>query len=123
VSADTAHVLILLGRFLLGAHFFIAGVRNFRSFTAHTAALAERNVPLPVAALAVGLAVQTIGGAMVALGIWPAIAAPALIAFTIVATVLFHNFWAFTGAERVMHTNFNLTNMALCGALLMAAAT
>jgi putative oxidoreductase len=123
MSADTAHVLILLGRFLLGAHFFIAGVRNFRSFTAHTAALGERNVPLPAASLAIALVVQTIGGAMVALGLGPVIAAPALIVFTIVATALYHNFWAFTGDERVMHTNFTLTNMALCGALLMAAAT
>jgi putative oxidoreductase len=123
MPTDWIGLAVVVGRLLLGAHFFIAGLRNFRNFTAHTAALAERNVPLPAASLAVALAVQTIGGAMVALGIYPAIGAAGLIGFTIVANALFHNFWAFTGPERVMHTNFTLTNMALCGALLIAATT
>jgi putative oxidoreductase len=123
MSADTAHVLILLGRFLLGAHFFIAGLRNFRAFGTHTAILAARGIPLPTVALAIALVVQTVGGAMVALGLWPAVGAAGLIAFTIVATALYHDFWKYTGDERVRHINFNLTNMALCGALLMVAAT
>lgn len=122
MPADLVTAAFFIGRLLLGAHYLIAGIRNFLKMPALVPAMAERGAPLPKLSLIIGLTVQTIGGAMVAFGVYPAVGAIALIVFTIVATVLFHNFWAFTGAERTRHISFNLTNMALCGALLMAAA-
>lgn len=112
----------VLGRFFLGAHFFISGIRNFQMLPVWIQRMERRGLPQPRLALTAGFAVQAFGGASVALGLWPAVGGAALIAFTIVATVLWHNFWNFTGEERRVHINFNLTNMALIGALLMVVA-
>jgi putative oxidoreductase len=113
----------VLGRVFLGAHFFIAGIRNLGILELWTTRMVGRGVPQARMALIVGFAVQTLGGASVALGLWPALGGAALILFTIVATVLWHNFWDYSGDERRVHINFNLTNMALIGALLMVVGT
>jgi putative oxidoreductase len=123
MSAEFTTALLVLGRLFLGAHFFIAGLRNFGILELWTTRMVGRGVPQARTALIVGFAMQTLGGASVALGLWPALGGAVLILFTIVATVLWHNFWDHTGDERRVHINFNLTNMALIGALLMVVAT
>jgi putative oxidoreductase len=115
--------MFVLGRFFLGAHFFIAGIRNFLMLPVWIERMEGRGLPQPKLALTAGFAVQTLSGALVALGLWPSLGGVALIAFTVVATVLWHNFWNFAGEERRVHINFNLTNVALIGALLMVVAT
>jgi putative oxidoreductase len=92
--------LILVGRFLLGLMFIIAGIRNFARFGERTAFNTNYGFALPAPLLAVGFAVQLVGGLSVAFGLWPAWGALALIAFTIPATVL----------------------LALCGAFLLVIA-
>lgn len=112
----------LLGRFFLGAHFFISGIRNLQMLPVWIQRMEYRGLPQARLALTVGFLVQILGGASVAFNIWPALGGAALIVFTIVATVLWHNFWNFAGEERRVHINFNLTNMALIGGLLMVVA-
>ena len=117
----TAAVFVL-GRLFLGAHFFIAGIRNFTNLDVWIPRMEGRGVPQPKLALIFAFAAQTVGGALVATGLWPAVGAAALIAFTIVATIAWHNFWDYTGEERRVHINYCLTNMALIGGLLMVVA-
>jgi putative oxidoreductase len=115
-------ILIIIGRFLLGAYFVQAGVRNFMKVPLHTDILEKKGVPMPRESLLVALAVQVLGGLMVALGIIPAIGAIGLIAFTVAANYLYHNFTLFTGADRESHLNSVLTNCAIIGGLLIVAA-
>ena len=115
-------ILIIVGRFLLGAYFVQAGVRNVMKFELHTGILAKKNVPQPRISLFVALAVQVLGGLSVALGIVPAIGAIALILFTIAANFLYHNFTRFSGEERVTHLNSVLTNAAIVGGFLLVIA-
>lgn len=115
--------VFVLGRLFLGTHFFISGIRNLGILELWTMRMVGRGVPQARMALIVGFAVQTLGGASVALGLWPALGGAALILFTITATVLWHNFWDYAGDERRVHINFNLTNTALIGALLMVVGT
>jgi putative oxidoreductase len=123
MPTDFMTAAFVAGRLLLGAHFFISGIRNLGILDLWTTRMEGRGVPQARTALLAGFTVQILGGASVALGLWPALGGMALIAFTIVATVLWHNFWDRTGEERRVHINFNLTNMALIGALLMVVAT
>ena len=123
MSAELTTALFVLGRLFLGGHFFISGIRNLGILELWTTRMEGRGVPQARTALTVGFAVQTLGGASVALGLWPALGGAALILFTITATVLWHNFWDHTGDERRVHINFNLTNMALIGGLLLVIAT
>ena len=114
--------LIIVGRFLLGFYFFQAGIRNFIKLDLHTGILTKKGVPAPRISLLVALAVQVLGGVSVALGIFPAIGAIGLIAFTVAANVLYHNFWAFSGEERTPHLNSVITNLAIIGGFLLVIA-
>jgi putative oxidoreductase len=114
--------LIIIGRVLLGFYFIQAGVRNFMKVPMHTEILTKKNLPFPREGLIVALLVQVLGGLSVALGIYPAIGAIALIVFTVAANVLYHDFWNYTGAERVTHWNSVAANIGMVGAFLLVIA-
>ena len=114
--------LIIIGRFLLGLLFIIAGIRNFARLKERFAFKTNYGFVLPPAAIIGGFAVQLIGGLSVALGLWPMWGALALIAFTIPATVFYHNQFMFTGKEREPHIYFVTVNLALIGAFLLVIA-
>jgi putative oxidoreductase len=115
-------ILIIVGRFLLGAYFVQAGVRNFMKIPLHTGILEKKGIPMPRESLLVALTVQVLGGLSVALGIFPAIGAIGLILFTIAANYLYHGFWAFTGDERTSHLGSVMTNAAIIGGFLLVIA-
>jgi putative oxidoreductase len=115
--------LILMGRFFLGLYFLQAGVRNFGKIPLHTGIIGKRGVPMPREALFVALAVQVLGGLSVALSIFPAIGAVGLILFTLGASLLYHDFWRFSGEERMSHFGSFMTNLALIGGFLLVIAT
>ncbi|MDB5587668.1 MAG: DoxX family protein [Devosia sp.] len=108
--------LILLARLLLGGAFLIFGIRNIRNVDGLTAALTARGLPLPRVAAIIGVALQIGGGALTAVGPFGAIGGLALIVFVALATVLFHNFWDYSGPDRATHLNATIMNMGLAGA-------
>ena len=114
--------LIIVGRFLLGFYFVQAGIRNVMKIPLHTDILTKKGLPFPREGLIVALAVQVLGGLSVALGIFPAIGAVGLIVFTIAANALYHDFWSYSGAERVTHYNSVVTNAAIVGAFMLVIA-
>jgi putative oxidoreductase len=114
--------LIIVGRFLLGLYFVQAGVRNFMKIPLHAGILQKKGIPWPRESLLVALIVQVLGGLSVALGIFPAIGAIALILFTIVANALYHNFLQFTGDERMTHLSSVMANLAIIGGFLLVIA-
>jgi putative oxidoreductase len=59
---------------------------------------------------------------MLMAGIAVTYAAIGLVAFTLAASFLFLNYWDMQGAERENAKSFLLSNMAILGGLLMAAA-
>lgn len=114
--------LIIVGRFLLGLMFIIAGARNFMRLEERYAGKTNYGFALPRPAIVVGFAVQLIGGLSVAFGVWPQWGALALIAFTIAATAFYHNVFMFEGKEREPHIYFVTVNLALVGAFLLVIA-
>ena len=115
-------VLIIVGRFLLGAYFFRSGLQSIGKVDLHTGILAKKGVPMPRVAMWIAVAAEILGGASVALGVFPALGAAALALFTLAATVLYHNFWAMQGEERASHLNSLVSNLALIGAFLIVIA-
>lgn len=117
-----AAALVLIGRFLLGLMFIIAGIRNFLRLEERFAFKTNYGFVLPRPAIVTGFAAQLLGGISVAFGLWPAIGALALIAFTVPATAFYHNLFMFKGEARSPHIYFATVNMALCGAFLIVFA-
>jgi len=92
----------------------------------HTAANVQymQAVGLPLAGLLVyptGL-VEFGGGLLLAFGYQARIAAAALAAFTVAATLLFHQFWAAPADQAVLQTIMFLKNVAIFGGLLHVVA-
>jgi putative oxidoreductase len=115
--------LMIIGRFLVGAYFLNSGIRNLAHLDSHTDKLADSGVPQPRLVLLAGIALMILGGLSVGLSLWPGLGALALIVFTIAATVLYHNFWAFSGPERASKLNSVISNAAMTGGLLVILAT
>ncbi len=115
-------ILIIIGRLLLGGYFFRSGLQNLGKVDLHAGILARKGVPLPRVAMWIAVAAELLGGASVALGIFPALGALALALFTLAASVLYHNFWTMQGEERASHLNSMVSNLALVGAFLIVIA-
>jgi len=119
----TPETLAPVGRIIFGAFFLIAGLRNFRNFGERRAtATTNYGWALPAPMLAIGFAMQLVGGALLIANVWVVAGALVLIAFLLTATPLYHNFFLFRGKERDPHLYLTLVNITLCGGLLMVIA-
>ena len=114
--------LVLIGRVVFGAFFLIAGVRNLVAFGERRELATNYGWKLPAPVMALGFAVQLIGGLGLVLGLWIVPAALALIAFLVVATALYHNLFLFRGKERDPHLYLTLVNITLAAGLLLVIA-
>ncbi|MBT5050364.1 MAG: DoxX family membrane protein [Rhodospirillaceae bacterium] len=110
-------------------HAMIAFLFLFRCFTAmprfeeHAERLAKKSVPLPKLSLAAGFAMMLLGGASVLLDVYTTIGAGILIAFTLLANVLYHDFWNHKDnwAERNRSLYVFCNNTAVMGGLVLVA--
>jgi putative oxidoreductase len=92
-------------------------------FANHAKKLGEKGFPLPNLILACALAMMLSGGAMVIADVYPRIGAGMLIVFTVIATLLYQNFWSIEDPVRRREkrgTFFN--NLAILGGLLIIAS-
>ena len=115
-------LLWILGRLLLGAYFAAAGIHHFTAIEPLTAAIAARGVPAARAVLLTGSVFQTVCGVALIVGLYPAWAALGLVLFTIVASLIFLNFWSMQDTARTNAIGTWKTNLALIGGLFIAAA-
>jgi putative oxidoreductase len=113
---------MIIGRVIFGGFFVIAGVRNFLNFGDRRKLPTNYGWPLPAPLLAIGFAVQLVGGVALIAGLWTAMAAIALIGFLVAATPLYHNLFLFEGKERDPHLYLTLVNITLAGGLLLIIA-
>jgi putative oxidoreductase len=112
-------LLMYLGRFLLGAAFVVFGVRNISGIPRLTAAMEKKGLPQARTLMTIGVGIQIIGGAMVAIGVFAWLGALALCAFVLTAAYLFHAFWEYPAEERTPHINATIMNTGLAGAFLI----
>lgn len=122
MPVDIADVLWIVGRLLLGLYFAAAGIQHFSAIEPLSQAIAARGVPAARIVLLTGSVFQTVCGVALIVGFWPAWAALGLVLFTIMASLLFLNFWSMEGAARDGAVGTWKTNLALIGGLLVAAA-
>lgn len=122
MPTDLTTTLLLLGRVIFGGAFVVLGIRNIAAIGRLAGVQEKRGLPQPRLVIMVGIAIQIIGGAMVATGIFAALGAAALIVFLYVAAYLFHSPWEHPAAERGPHIYAWIMNTALSGAFLMVIA-
>ncbi|MEE2654758.1 MAG: DoxX family protein [Pseudomonadota bacterium] len=113
------------------AHAMIAFLFLYRCITAlprftdHAKRIEDRGLPLPKVALAIGFAMMLTGGLAVLFDYYARIGAGVLIIFTLMANVLYHDFWNkksnWKEYNHALYTFCN--NLAVIGGLIMISLT
>lgn len=118
--------LFFLAHLLLGGAFVVFGIRNIKGIPGLASFLAGKKVAQPQAAATFGVGLQIVGGALTVLAPFVPLAGVlgglALIVFLVLATVLFHPFWEFSGEEQKPHVQSFTMNSGLTGAFLLVIA-
>jgi putative oxidoreductase len=119
---NTTSVPILAARILLALIFMLAGLSKLTGLQGTTAYIASQGLPIPaVLALASGL-LELLAGLAVAIGFKARLAAALLAAFTLLASLLFHNFWAMPADQAMVNQLMFMKNLAIVGGLLLIVA-
>ena len=112
--------LFLLGRFLFGGFFVLAGIRHFTRLAQMAPYATAKGVPSPKAAVLGSGATAVLGGLSILLGLWPRLGVLLLAIFLVPVTIAMHNFWADTDPQmRQLNEVQFQKNVALLGGALM----
>ncbi len=112
----------LIGRILLALMFLGAGISKFGGLEGTAGYIASAGLPLPKL-LAIATAILEVVAALMLIVGWQARwAALALAAFTLLATLLFHNYWAMPAEQQFTQQLMFMKNMAIVGGLLVLFA-
>ena len=118
---NTQGIPVLIGRVLLALMFLLAGISKFAGLEGTTGYIASAGLPMPQL-LAIGTAALEVAGALLLIVGWQARwAALALAAFTLLASVLFHNFWAMPAEQQMMQQLMFMKNLSVVGGLLVVS--
>lgn len=112
----------LVGRILLAALFIISGFGKIGGFEGTAGYIASKGLPMPQVLAALTIVVELGGGILLAVGFKARWAALAIAVFTLLAAVLFHNFWTVDGPARMGEFNNFWKNISIVGGMLMVVA-
>lgn len=112
----------LIGRLLLAVLFIKAGYDKIWTFDGTAAYIASTGLPLAQLGAGIAILVELGGGLMLAAGWRARWAAAALIVFTLVATVIFHAFWAVPEDQVRGQTIHFMKNLSIIGGLFYVLA-
>jgi putative oxidoreductase len=121
MDAKRINQVTLLSRLLIALLFILAGIGKVMGFAGTSAYIASKGLPMPDVLTVLVIAVELGGGIALAVGCCTKWAAYALAAFTFVVSLIYHNFWAMSGADAHMNQIMFLKNLAIIGGLLLFA--
>ena len=120
--ASLQNPLTLVGRLLLAFLFLPAGIAKIGGFAGTVGYIASKGLPLPSVGAAIAIFVEVVGGAALIAGFGTRWAALILAGFTLVATVIFHNFWGMPPEQVMVQQLMFFKNIAVVGGLFVLAA-
>ncbi len=114
--------LALVGRLLLALLFLPAGLSKIGGFAGTVGYIASKGMPMPTAAAVIAIIIEVVAPLALIAGFGTRWAALVLAGFTVVATFVFHNFWAMPADQAMMQQLMFFKNIAVVGGLLTLAA-
>jgi putative oxidoreductase len=121
MPTDRMNQVTLLSRLLIALLFILAGFGKLMGFAGASAMVAKTGLPMADVVTALVIAIELGGGIALALGYCTKWASYALAAFTLLASVLVHNFWTMEGGAAMLNQVMFLKNLAIIGGLLLFA--
>ena len=114
-------ILQAIGQLLIAFLFVGTALINASTkFKQHLDRMVDVGVPFAKFALIAGFAMQIVGGLLIAFDTQRALAAGALIVFTVFATGIFHQYWRVEDPlRRHLHVSCIFSNCAIIGGLLL----
>jgi putative oxidoreductase len=112
----------LAGRILLAVIFIISGIGKITGFDGTVGYIASKGLPMAQLVAIATIVVEVGGGILLAIGYKARWAALALAVFTLLAAIIFHNFWAVEAAQKMNQQINFLKNLAIIGGMLMVFA-
>jgi putative oxidoreductase len=103
---------------LLALMFILGGFSKFAGLEGTAGYIASKGLPLPGVLAFLTAALEVVGGIALAIGFQARIAALALALFTLLASILFHNFWAMPADQAFVQQLMFMKNLAVAGGLL-----
>ncbi len=107
-----------LARVMLALMFVMAGASKFANLEGTAGYIASGGLPMPAVLAVLTAALELLGGLALALGFQARFAALALAVFTVVASLLFHKFWAVPAEQVMVQQLMFMKNIAVAGGLL-----
>jgi putative oxidoreductase len=119
---NTQGLTLVVARVLLALLFVIQGFGKLTGLEGTAGYIASVGLPAPsLLAFGAGL-LEVVGGLALIVGFQARWAALALALFTLVASVLFHNFWAAPADQQFMQQLMFQKNLSIVGGLLFVFA-
>jgi putative oxidoreductase len=114
--------LVVVARVLLALMFVLSGFGKLGNLSGTAGYIASAGLPAaPVLAVIVAV-LEVVGGLALIVGFGARWAALALALFTVMASVLFHNYWAMPAEQQFMQQLMFMKNLAIAGGLFFVAA-
>lgn len=114
--------LAFAGRLLLAALFLPAGIAKITGFAGTVGYIASVGLPAATLAALAAIFVEVVGGIALILGLGTRLAALALAFFTLVASFIFHAYWAVPADQAYVTELLFFKNIAVAGGLMVLAA-
>ena len=121
-ASPASDLLALVGRVLIAYLFIPAGFGKLMGFAGTVGYIQSAGMPMPEVAAVGAILVELGVGLAMLVGFKTRIAALILAAFTLVATLVFHAFWAVPEAQQMVTKLLFTKNIAVIGGLLVLAA-
>jgi len=116
------NVAALVGRVLLALMFVWAGFGKIIGYEGTAGWMASAGMPMVGVFLPLAILLELGGGIALIVGWKARWVALALAAFTLVASLIFHNYWAMKGDAVMTNMLFFYKNVAVIGGMLMVFA-
>lgn len=108
----------LAGRILIALIFILSGFSKIGGFDGTVGYIASKGLPLPQLAAVGAIIVELGGGILLVLGWKTRWAAAAMLLFTALAALLFHNFWVMPPDQAQNQMIHFMKNISMMGGLL-----
>jgi putative oxidoreductase len=111
--------VLVIARVLLALMFILAGFSKFAGLGGTADYIASKGLPMPMVLAVATALLEVLGGLAIIVGFQARLAALALAAFTLLASLLFHNFWAVPADQQMMQQLMFMKNISVVGGLLL----
>ena len=114
--------MALVARILLALMFVLGGISKIGGFAGTVGFIASKGLPAASIVAVLTIILELGGGLALIAGLYTRWVGLALGLFTLLASVIFHNFWAMPEADQMANQLFFMKNMGVAGGMFMLAA-